>query len=153
MLKLDIVTNIVSTLIECTIYTAILNAYWKYESKYRYVVSTLAAALFFVVGFFFSDSPVLQMALGVAVIIGYSMIVMHGGLWQSVTIALVLLINTLLVNLATNLCVEILSVVPRCGTDYQHRCFPDGICGIKPDCIYYYLLYLGHRTPVRKAYD
>ena len=80
MLKLDIVTNIVSTLIECTIYTAILNAYWKYESKYRYVVSTLAAALFFVVGFFFSDSPVLQMALGVAVIIGYSMIVMHGGL-------------------------------------------------------------------------
>ena len=42
MLKLDIVTNIVSTLIECTIYTAILNAYWKYESKYRYVVSTLA---------------------------------------------------------------------------------------------------------------
>lgn len=109
MLKLDIVTNIVSTLIECTIYTAILNAYWKYESKYRYVVSTLAAALFFVVGFFFSDSPVLQMALGVAVIIGYSMIVMHGGLWQSVTIALVLLINTLLVNLATNLCVEILS--------------------------------------------
>jgi|GEM_PF-5526862 len=33
MLKLDIVTNIVSTLIECTIYTAILNAYWKYESK------------------------------------------------------------------------------------------------------------------------
>ena len=46
MLKLDIVTNIVSTLIECTIYTAILNAYWKYESKYRYVVSTLAAALF-----------------------------------------------------------------------------------------------------------
>lgn len=103
MLKLDIVTNIVSTLIECTIYTAILNAYWKYESKYRYVVSTLAAALFFVVGFFFSDSPVLQMALGVAVIIGYSMIVMHGGLWQSVTIALVLLINTLLVNLATNL--------------------------------------------------
>ena len=109
MLKLDIVTNIVSTLIECTIYTAILNAYWKYESKYRYVVSTLAAALFFVVGFFFSDSPVLQMALGVAVIIGYSMIVMHGGLWQSATIALVLLINTLLVNLATNLCVEILS--------------------------------------------
>ena len=102
MLKLDIVTNIVSTLIECTIYTAILNAYWKYESKYRYVVSTLAAALFFVVGFFFSDSPVLQMALGVAVIIGYSMIVMHGGLWQSATIALVLLINTLLVNLATN---------------------------------------------------
>lgn len=100
MLKLDIVTNIVSTLIECTIYTAILNAYWKYESKYRYVVSTLAAALFFVVGFFFSDSPVLQMALGVAVIIGYSMIVMHGGLWQSATIALVLLINTLLVNLA-----------------------------------------------------
>lgn len=95
MLKLDIVTNIVSTLIECTIYTAILNAYWKYESKYRYVVSTLAAALFFVVGFFFSDSPVLQMALGVAVIIGYSMIVMHGGLWQSATIALVLLINTL----------------------------------------------------------
>ena len=109
MLKLDIVTNIVSTLIECTIYTAILNAYWKYESKYRYVVSTLAAALFFVVGFFFSDSPVLQMVLGVAVIIGYSMIVMRGGLWQSVTIALVLLINTLLVNLATNLCVEILS--------------------------------------------
>ena len=109
MLKLDIVTNIVSTLIECTIYTAILNAYWKYESKYRYVVSTLAAALFFVVGFFFSDSPVLQMALGVAVIIGYSMIVMHGGLWQSATIALVLLINTLLVNLSTNLCVEILS--------------------------------------------
>lgn len=96
MLKLDIVTNIVSTLIECTIYTAILNAYWKYESKYRYVVSTLAAALFFVVGFFFSDSPVLQMALGVAVIIGYSMIVMHGGLWQSATIALVLLINTCL---------------------------------------------------------
>lgn len=47
MLKLDIVTNIVSTLIECTIYTAILNAYWKYESKYRYVVSTLAAAFFF----------------------------------------------------------------------------------------------------------
>ena len=45
MLKLDIVTNIVSTLIECTIYTAILNAYWKYESKYRYVVSTLAATL------------------------------------------------------------------------------------------------------------
>ena len=37
-------------------------------------------------------------------------------------------------------------VVPRCGTDYQHRCFPDGICGIKPDCIYYYLLYLG-QTP------
>ena len=148
MLKLDIVTNIVSTLIECTIYTAILNAYWKYESKYRYVVSTLAAALFFVVGFFFSDSPVLQMALGVAVIIGYSMIVMHGGLWQSVTIALVLLINTLLVNLATNLCVEILSWYRGA----EHRCFPDGICGIKPDRIYYYLLYLG-QTPCQKAYD
>ena len=38
MVELDIVTNIISTLIECTIYTAILNAYWKYESKYRYVV-------------------------------------------------------------------------------------------------------------------
>lgn len=123
MLKLDIVTNIVSTLIECTIYTAILNAYWKYESKYRYVVSTLAAALFFVVGFFFSDSPVLQMALGVAVIIGYSMIVMHGGLWQSATIALVLLINTLLVNLATNLCVEILSWY-RGSTDFMDLCAP-----------------------------
>lgn len=47
MLKLDIVTNIVSTLIECTIYTAILNAYWKYESKYRYVVSTLGSSTFF----------------------------------------------------------------------------------------------------------
>ena len=81
MVELDIVTNVISTLIECTIYTAILNAYWKYESKYRYVVSTLAAALFFVVGFFFSDSPVLQMVLGVVVIIGYSMIVMRGGLW------------------------------------------------------------------------
>lgn len=109
MVELDIVTNVISTLIECTIYTAILNAYWKYESKYRYVVSTLAAALFFVVGFFFSDSPVLQMVLGVVVIIGYSMIVMRGGLWQSITIALVLLVNTLLVNLATSLCVEILS--------------------------------------------
>lgn len=53
MLKLDIVTNIVSTLIECTIYTAILNAYWKYESKYRYVVSTLAAALFLLLDFSF----------------------------------------------------------------------------------------------------
>ena len=109
MVELDIVTNVISTLIECTIYTAILNAYWKYESKYRYVVSTLAAALFFVVGFLFSDSPVLQMVLGVVVIIGYSMIVMRGGLWQSITIALVLLVNTLLVNLATSLCVEILS--------------------------------------------
>lgn len=109
MVELDIVTNVISTLIECTIYTAILNAYWKYESKYRYVVSTLAAAFFFVVGFFFSDSPVLQMVLGVVVIIGYSMIVMRGGLWQSITIALVLLVNTLLVNLATSLCVEILS--------------------------------------------
>lgn len=109
MVELDIVTNVISTLIECTIYTAILNAYWKYESKYRYVVSTLAAALFFVVGFFFSDSPVLQMVLGVVVIIGYSMIVMRGGLWQLITIALVLLVNTLLVNLATSLCVEILS--------------------------------------------
>ena len=109
MVELDIVTNVISTLIECTIYTAILNAYWKYESKYRYVVSTLAAAFFFVVGFFFSDSPVLQMVLGVVVIIGYSMIVMRGGLWQSITIALVLLVNKLLVNLATSLCVEILS--------------------------------------------
>lgn len=109
MVELDIVTNVISTLIECTIYTAILNAYWKYESKYRYVVSTLAAAFFFVVGFFFSDSPVLQMVLGFVVIIGYSMIVMRGGLWQSITIALVLLVNTLLVNLATSLCVEILS--------------------------------------------
>lgn len=109
MVELDIVTNVISTLIECTIYTAILNAYWKYESKYRYVVSTLAAALFFVVGFFFSDSPVLQMVLGVVVIIGYSMIVMRGGLWQSITIVLVLLVNTLLVNLATSLCVQILS--------------------------------------------
>lgn len=53
MLKLDIVTNIVSTLIECTIYTAILNAYWKYESKYRYVVSTLAAAFFLLLDFSF----------------------------------------------------------------------------------------------------
>ena len=109
MVELDIVTNVISTLIECTIYTAILNAYWKYESKYRYVVSTLAAALFFVVGFFFSDSPVLQMVLGVVVIIGYSMIVMRGRLGHSITIALVLLVNTLLVNLATSLCVEILS--------------------------------------------
>ena len=46
MLKLDIVTNIVSTLIECTIYTAILNAYWKYESKYRYVVSFFCCWIF-----------------------------------------------------------------------------------------------------------
>ena len=73
MVELDIVTTIISTLIE------------------------------------FSDSPVLQMVLGVVVIIGYSMIVMRGGLWQSITIALVLLVNTLLVNLATSLCVEILS--------------------------------------------
>ena len=121
MVELDIVTNVISTLIECTIYTAILNAYWKYESKYRYVVSTLAAALFFVVGFFFSDSPVLQMVLGVVVIIGYSMIVMRGGLWQSITIALVLLVNTLLVNLATSLCVEILSWYRGGGTDYLIR--------------------------------
>lgn len=53
MVELDIVTNIISTLIECTIYTAILNAYWKYESKYRYVVSTLAAALFLLLDFSF----------------------------------------------------------------------------------------------------
>mgnify|MGYP001106215074 CR=1 FL=1 len=53
MVELDIVTNVISTLIECTIYTAILNAYWKYESKYRYVVSTLAAAFFLLLDFSF----------------------------------------------------------------------------------------------------
>lgn len=92
------------------------------------------------------------MALGVAVIIGYSMIVMHGGLWQSVTIALVLLINTLLVNLATNLCVEILSWYRGAEQIINTAASQDGICGIKPDCIYYYLLYLG-QTPCQKAHD
>lgn len=104
---LDIIADAVATLIESVLYTLILNAYWKYESKNKYLVSCAITTLFFMMGSFLSDYPVFQIIIYPVVMVLYSICILKAGFRQAVVISMVLMVNTILVDLSTILFVEV----------------------------------------------
>lgn len=109
MEALDVVVDIISTLIECVIYVAVLNAYWKYKGRYKWCTSIATVALLFFCGLFLSDHVVLQLVMAVLIMISYSRLSVGAGILQAGRISMVLMTNTGLVNLVTILSVEAFS--------------------------------------------
>lgn len=98
---LGFIMEMLATLIESIVYTMFLHIYMGNKKKNNRIAAAGLVALLFVMGFYLTPYPAIQLILYPAVLITYSVVFLNAKVRQAAAISIFMLVDTLIINLVT----------------------------------------------------